>query len=40
LSSHSFTIRFGRVPSDVRPVAPERMICTKFRSIVPLSTTR
>jgi len=33
-------IRFGRVPSDFRPVAPDRMICTKVRSILPLSTTR
>jgi hypothetical protein len=28
------------VPNDFRPVTPDRTICTKFRSIFPLSITR
>src|SRR6185369_8907491 len=39
-SSHSRTRRFGAVPSDLRPTTPERMICTKLRSIFALSITR
>ena len=39
-SSHCCTSFFGRDPSDLRPTAPLRTICTNMRSILPLSTTR
>ena len=38
--SQSCTRALGRLPRDFRPIAPERMICTKVRSILPLSMTR
>ena len=38
--SHAATNRFGRVPSDLRPTAPDRRICTNVRSMRPLSITR
>ena len=38
--SQRCTARLGRVPSDLRPVAPLRTICTKLRTILPLSQTR
>ena len=37
---HCRIIRLIAVPNDFRPTAPERTICTKFRSIFPLSITR
>jgi hypothetical protein len=40
LANQACAARFGAVPKDLRPTAPERTICTKFRSILPLSTTR
>jgi hypothetical protein len=39
-SNHCWTSFFGREPSDLRPTAPLRTICTKLRSILPLSMTR
>ena len=39
-ASQSCTSFLGRVPSDLRPSAPLRSICTKARSVLPLSTTR
>ena len=44
--SHQFARGFGNdefqgaEPNDLRPVTPERTICTKLRSILPSSMTR